>query len=100
MWFLEKEGEVGCLALDEGCTSGRRVAAENGSYRQIDAVGTRRVDGHGLHDLGRSFGVEEFLAVVDEDADVRVLREDQMRRLGRVNGNVAVVHDEGTDAVP
>lgn len=88
------------LALNEGCTSGRRVAAENGSHRQIDAVGTRRVDGHGLHDLGRSFGVEEFLAVVDEDADVRVLGEDQMRCLCGVESNVAIVHDEGTNAVP
>jgi len=97
---LEKEGEVGRFALDEGCTSGRRVAAENGSYRQIKCVGTRRVDGHGLHNTLCSFRVEEFLAVVDEDMDVRVLGEDQVRCLGRINGNVAVVHDEGTNAVP
>ncbi len=73
------------------------VAIEDGALGQVDTVrngASRRVDNHGFHGALLAFGVEHLVSVVDEDADVRVIRKDQVGCFGRIQYYICRIHQE------
>ena len=102
--FLEGSNEEGKhlrLAADQGRTRRRRVTAQHGSHGQIKLTRPRRVHRHRLHELRLApFLIEGLLTVVDEDVDVRMMRERQIARLRRVEDDVRRVHQEEMEATP
>ncbi len=88
-----EEGEEGRLADQEGRARGSRVAAEDSSLGQAEALGARRVDNHLLIHRHVSTDAEGLLAVVDEDIGLGIVREDEMGRLGAVERLIGVVHE-------
>jgi hypothetical protein len=85
------------LATYQRGACGSGVAIEDGALGQVNAVrngASRRVDDHGFHGALLAFGVEHLVSVVDEDADVRIAREDQVRCFGRIQDHICCVHQE------
>ena len=61
---------------------------------------SRRVDHHGFHGTLLTFGVEHLVSVVDEDADVRIVRKDQVGCFGRIQDHISSVHQEQLASQP
>ena len=73
------------------------MAIEDGALGQVDAVrngASRRIDDHGFHGALLAFGVEHLVSVVDEDADVRIVCEDQVGCFRCVQDYISRVHQE------
>ncbi len=73
------------------------VTIEDGPLGQVDTVrngASCRVDDHGFHRTLLAFGVEHLVSVVDEDADVGMLRKDQVGCFGRIQHHVGGIHQE------
>ena len=94
---FDEERKVFRLTMYQRSASGSGVAIEDGALGQVDAVrngASRRVDDHGFHGALLAFGVEHLVSVVDEDADVRIARENQVRRFRCVQDHIGRVHQE------
>ena len=85
------------LAAYERSASGSGVSIEDGAFGQVEAMrngASRRIDDHGFSGILLALGVERLGSVVDEDADVRMLREHQVGCFGRIQDHVGRVHQE------
>ena len=94
---FDEEREVYRLITYQRGTSGSGVSIEDGALGQVEAVcdgASRRVDDHGFHGTLLTFGVEHLVSVVDEDADVRIVCEDQVGCFGRIQYHIGGVHQE------
>lgn len=94
---FEKKWKVHRFAAYQRGTRGSGVTIEDSALCQIDAVrhgASRRVDNHGFHRALLAFRVEHLVSVVDKDADVRMLREDQVGCFGRIQDHIGRIHQE------
>ena len=86
---------MSCLATYQRGSCGSRMTSEDGAFRQMDAArhgASRRVDHHGFHRTLLTFGVEDFVSIVDEDANVSVFCEDQMGCFGCIQDHIGRIH--------
>ena len=100
---FDEEGEVYRFTTYQRGARRSGVAIEDGAFGQVDAVrngASRRVDHHGFHGAVLTFGVEHLVSVVDEDADVRVICEDQVGCFGRIQHHIGGVHQEQLASQP